>query len=258
MSDVLKVGLYVLLFLPGFIFVETRDYHLLRQAKGQFEKTLQVVLWSALIWFVGCALPHYWPFGGARRATLDGVWHVLSTNGGSENVIASALTSKGAEFFFSICAWSFLAANFWGILRKFRKVDVVLSFITGRDWYPSVAFKFFSEAIDHAVVVDVGSTKYIGILSGAPDNKEDEYITVTKVSIIHPPAAGGLQTVEPAPLVASMLIKLPNLSSVQALKDDVLLKHKHRRKRRITRRIMLRFLVAMKRIIDVVEKEGVY
>jgi len=31
MDDPLKLGLYVLLLIPGFIFVQVREYHLLRE-----------------------------------------------------------------------------------------------------------------------------------------------------------------------------------------------------------------------------------
>src|SRR6059058_3249949 len=55
--DAIKSGFYILLLLPGFIFVQTRDYHLLREAKGQFEKTLEIILWSAIIWVGTCTFP---------------------------------------------------------------------------------------------------------------------------------------------------------------------------------------------------------
>lgn len=61
MEDALKIGVYVLLVLPGFILVQTREYHLLREKRSQFEKTLEIVLWSSAIWIIACASPFWWP-----------------------------------------------------------------------------------------------------------------------------------------------------------------------------------------------------
>jgi hypothetical protein len=60
-EDALKIGVYVLLVLPGFILVQTREYHLLREKGSQFEKTLEIILWSAAIWIIACASPIWWP-----------------------------------------------------------------------------------------------------------------------------------------------------------------------------------------------------
>ena len=55
--DPLKIGLYVLLLLPGFIFVQVLEFHLLREEKPQFEKTLEIILASAFLWVVAVAVP---------------------------------------------------------------------------------------------------------------------------------------------------------------------------------------------------------
>lgn len=33
MIDLIQLGFYILFFIPGFIFVQTKDYHLLRENK---------------------------------------------------------------------------------------------------------------------------------------------------------------------------------------------------------------------------------
>jgi Family of unknown function (DUF6338) len=62
MEDPFKLGLYVLLLLPGFIFVQVREYYLLREKRSQFEKTLDIILWSAALWIAACTLPLWWPW----------------------------------------------------------------------------------------------------------------------------------------------------------------------------------------------------
>jgi hypothetical protein len=70
--DPLKLGLFVLLFLPGFIFVETCEHHLLRERKPQFEKTFEILLWSAFIWLIAFAVPVWWP-STSRTIAIDAI-----------------------------------------------------------------------------------------------------------------------------------------------------------------------------------------
>ena len=44
MLENIKLGLLVVALLPGFIFVQAREHHLLREKRPQFEKTLEIIL----------------------------------------------------------------------------------------------------------------------------------------------------------------------------------------------------------------------
>src|SRR5581483_205545 len=142
MEDPLKLGLYVLLLLPGFIFVQVREYHLLREKRSQFEKSLDIILWSAAIWMVACTVPVWWPWSASRTLALDEAKRALQ-NASSPSWF-SIFTADAAMFFGTGAGWSFVVANAWGIVRKAKGIDAFVHFITGRDWYPSVALKFLS------------------------------------------------------------------------------------------------------------------
>ena len=126
------------------------------------------------------------------------------------------LTTDAALFFASVCLWSFLGANLWGILRKTRYIDAVIRWITGRDWYPSVKQKFFDKNLNAAVIVETPTTRYLGILFSAPDTKEDPHIVLSEVSRL-PKPGDALQEIEPLPLVRWVLIKFDDIIEIQAL-----------------------------------------
>lgn len=218
MGDVLKVGFYILLFLPGFIFVQSRDYHLLRESKGQLEKTLEVVLWSAALWFVACTVPvFYWE--GPRERTLARVQAVLQSDTPSATPLMTAVINRdGAWFLLRVCVASWALANLWGLLRKARRVDAVITFFTGRDWYPSVAYRFFRENMDRLVVIKTEGGSYMGILHGAPDTASDQHIILQKPAFM---PEGPNQQPEPLELVETLLIRYEDFEQIQALKPEL-------------------------------------
>ena len=67
MLDNFKIGLVVVLLLPGFIFIQVQEHHLLREKKPQFEKTLEIVLISCLIWIVALGCPILVAMGLGQR-----------------------------------------------------------------------------------------------------------------------------------------------------------------------------------------------
>lgn len=147
MDDPLQLGIYILLLLPGFIWVQTFEHHLLREKKEQFVKTLEIILFSALIWIVAYALPFWWPYSDLRKAVLNSVIIALKSG---RSVPAEWNPNAVVGFFLTVCGWTFVVANIWGILRKDRRVDARIKRITGRDWYPSVAFRFYFGSIKRA------------------------------------------------------------------------------------------------------------
>jgi hypothetical protein len=145
MEDALKIGTYILLILPGFIWVQTREYHLLREKRSQFEKTLEIILWSAAIWIIACASPYWFPTD-SRNVALYEARGALQDSGTRVSLDwPRLLTTDAAAVFATVCFYSFLGANLWGILRKTRYVDAGIQLVTGRDWYPSSSKSFLTE-----------------------------------------------------------------------------------------------------------------
>jgi hypothetical protein len=216
MEDALKIGMYVLLVLPGFILVQTREYHLLREKRSQFEKTLEIVLWSAAIWIIACASPLWCPSYSRSLALRETRAALQDSTGGISLDWPKLLTTDAALFFASVCLWSFVGANLWGILRKTPYVDAGIRWVTGRDWYPSVKQKFFDKNLNAAVIVETPTARYLGILFSAPDSKEDPYIVLSEVSRLPRPSDASKE-IEPLPLVRWVLIKFDDIIEIQAL-----------------------------------------
>ena len=221
MEDALKIGVYVLLVLPGFIFVQTREYHLLREKRSQFEKTLEIVLWSAAIWTIACASPIWWPSNPRYLALCEAKSSLQDSAGDVRLDWPKLLTTDAALFFASVCLWSFAGANFWGIFRKTRYVDAGIRWVTDRDWYPSVKQKFFAKNLNTAVIVETPAARYLGILFSAPDNKEDPHIILSEVSRLPRPTDASRE-IEPLPLVRWVLIKFDDIVEIQALTSEAI------------------------------------
>jgi hypothetical protein len=219
MDNPLGLGLYIFLLLPGFIWVQVYEYHLLREKKEQFVKTLEIVLWSAFIWALAYAMPSGW-FGGALR---DQVVGTVKNSFNAGIILPSREWDLDVliNFFFVVYLQTFIAANAWGFMRKWRRVDGAIKYFTGRDWYSSVAFRFFNENVNKGVIVKVQGVRYMGILYGAPDTAEDKYIILTKVSVL-PDVGSEKSKVESIPLVRHVLIKFDDIAEIQSLDESVL------------------------------------
>jgi len=219
MEEPLKVGIYVLLLLPGFILVQTRDYHLLREKRSQFETSLDIVLWSAAIWMIACASPVWWP-SRFRSLALSEAWSALGNSAAVPGVDwRKLLTTDSAAFFGSVSLRAFLGATVWGIVRKSPYVDAIIQWATGRDWYPSVAQKFFDRNLNKVVIVGTPSTRYLGILFRAPDTKGDPHIILSEVSRLPNPESQSNE-IEPLPLVRWVLIRFDDIVEIQALTSE--------------------------------------
>jgi hypothetical protein len=217
MEDPLKLGFYVLLLLPGFIFVQVREYHLLREKRSQFEKSLDIILWSAAIWMVACTVPVWWPWSASRTLALDDAKRALQ-NASSPSWLR-VFTADAAMFFGTVAGWSFVVANAWGVVRKAKGTDAIVHFITGRDWYPSVALKFFAQNIESVVVVETTSDRYLGVLHSGPDSREDTYIILSEVASL-PKRGEPSRPPEALPMVNTVLIRFDDIIEIQALKPE--------------------------------------
>lgn len=211
MEDPLKLGLYVLLLLPGFILVQTREYYLLRENRSQFEKTLDMLLWSAAIWIVACSIPVWWPRSADRDIALAKVGVAFKYSSiGSAPDWPEIFTPAAGIFFGSVCLWAFVSANLWGLFRKSARFNALVQWLTGRDWYPSVAHKFFYQNIGRVVVVGTPENRYLGVLHSAPDTKEDRYVILHRVARL-PKFGESTTDPENLPYVRWVLIKFDDI-----------------------------------------------
>lgn len=220
MFDVFKLGIYILLFIPGFIFVQTKDYHLLRENKAQFEKALEIILWSAFLWVLaGSILIRF--LGNCATEICKAIQIVISQQN-IDFLAATNIEKVGSLgiFFLAVCVLSFILANLWGIFRKNPTVDRWIKWFTGRDWYASVAFKFFHMNVNKAIEVTIKDTKYIGVLFSAPDTKEDKHIIIAKPKVVIKTEKG--YTIEELPLVDYIAIKFDEIDHIKAFSEKII------------------------------------
>src|ERR1051326_5823052 len=99
MEDVAKLGFYALLLLPGFIWVQVFEYHLVREKKPQLEKTLEIVLFSALIWILAIVMPFWWPWAGSREICIGSLPGLLGGGHGQASHWTDVLLRCSSRFF---------------------------------------------------------------------------------------------------------------------------------------------------------------
>jgi len=185
LPEPLKLGLIVLLLMPGFLWVQVRDHHLARENRPQFEHTFAIILVSSFIWILALMAPWWWPWGNARSAVLTASASLLamSVKDASEHW-GTIITLDSGRFFVVVCGWTFVIANGWGVLRKSPWIDIAIRWCTGRAWYPTVSFQFFQRNLNKTVVLKSGDNLYWGVLTAAPDNAADPFIILTEVSVL--------------------------------------------------------------------------
>lgn len=225
-----KVGLIAIFLVPGYIFVAVVERHLLREKKSQFEKTFEITLISAILWMLAGVLPFWAPFGESR----DEVYKVIIDLFKSESPKIAWLFKKRETFiidfckyFLSLCLWSFVTANFWGLIRKSGRVDAIMNLVTGRDWYPNVSFQFYKENLDKMIEFKIEDRRYIGVLFKAPDTVDDNYIIVKNLHEIIPVKRRGKAVpdkweIQPLSLVNQMVLKLSEVKEIKSYKETVL------------------------------------
>jgi hypothetical protein len=221
--DPIKIGMYILLFIPGFIFVQIKEHHLLREKIPQFEKTLDIILWSAIIWVVILSIP-YLPFANYERNKIIDTITLLCKKSHLDEIPNSLLVYKENLIivFLSTCLWTFIISNLYGLIRKWKWIDSIVKWFTGRDWYPSVAFKFYKENLNKAVEIKTSDNRYFGILYSAPDRKEDKSIIITNPFLIT--GAVKRKKLEQLQIVDYIIIKVDEIEEIKAYKPDILIK----------------------------------
>lgn len=223
MLDPIKIGIYILLFIPGFIYVQVTEHHLLREKKSELEKTLEIVLYSTLIWLVALTIPFWFGWEGSRQVILAQISSQMAHKCDLIKIVPSVLEHPrhAGKFFLSVCLWTFAIANAFGALRKYKWIDLPIKWVTGRDWYPCVAFRFFNENINKAIEISTTEGKhYLGILYSAPDVKDDKYIILTNPGIIKE------NQVQQMKSVRQFFVKIDDIKEIKAYDNSILLNKK--------------------------------
>ncbi len=199
-------GLYALLLIPGFIWVQVYEHYLLREKKEQFVKTLEIVLWSALIWAVSLLLP-------LRGAKLITEYFVGSAQGVNGLPKLATHSNDLLNFFGVVCVGTFAGANLWAKMRRVPKWNSVVVWLTGRDWYPTTSQKFFAENVGKSVFVilkDKDRT-YAGTLYSAPDSAEDRHIILKNPCVV---ADGKFN---PMPVNPYLLLRVEDIVEIRSV-----------------------------------------
>ena len=181
----LNTLLIIILYVPGYIFIQTVDYFLLKREKSQFEKTIQGLLASAVI-FVLFILVDYQPLNSEKRAIIN--LFLLKIKQPENIYIIPCIIEKTKYFcifFLLLCSYSFIFACLYSIIRKTMVVSKIIQKFTSRDYFQNVELRFYSEAINKVVIITMNNeTKYLGSLIGTPDQENDKKIIVYDPYII--------------------------------------------------------------------------
>ena len=173
-----EFGWYVLLIIPGFIFLQIKDHHLRREKIPQFEKTLEIVLWSAIIWIIAFSI-HSVPCIGKIEST-NKIIEILRSEKNLRVELFNNLT-LASIFFMTVCFWTFIFANIYGMARKNRFIAAIFKFIFDTNWYPRISFQFFKENMNKPIEVKGKDFWYMGVLYQAPETLEDDHFIISDV-----------------------------------------------------------------------------
>lgn len=223
----LKVGLIAILLLPGFIFVQIIERHLLREKKPQFEKSLEIFLSSILIWIIFAIFPYTIPCTNLQNDLFAAILNSLKADEYSIKKMLTDYKSLPYDFaiyFIAICIWAFLLGNVWGIFRKWQKTNMIISFITGRNWYPNVSYEFYNDNLDKPIEFTINDKRYLGILHRAPDTTDDNYIIIRDLYEIKKKlnTANEEWEFEALSSIKQMVIKISEIKEMKSYTDKLL------------------------------------
>jgi len=175
----------ILFYIPGYIYIQTVDHFLLKGEKSQFEKTIQGILASLIIWLLFYLIP-FQPLNHEKIAIFNLI--LLKIESPQNSYVLEILINKInyiAILIFLLCIYSFLSASILSMIRKIKLVANILQLCTGRDYFQNVEFRFYSEGINRTIVITMRNAKrYVGILLGSPDQENDKKIIIYDPYII--------------------------------------------------------------------------
>jgi hypothetical protein len=213
----IQVAVFILAFVPGYIFVHTLDYHLLKGEKSQFEKTVQVLLASTIIWLIALLFPFLFPVENKKEMIIYLISDLIKYSRSKEIINSEIIDYSGDAIyvFIVICFYSFILSNVLAILRRCKIIDLIIRTVTRRDWFKTVSLRFYTEQLGSTLLVTMKSEKkYVGVLVGAPDDKNDNSIILSNPSSIE-----SLKFVKLA--AKKMLINVTETSKIEVLKEKV-------------------------------------
>ncbi|MGD0279328.1 MAG: DUF6338 family protein [Smithella sp.] len=177
--DGIKALTFVLVFVPGYIFIHTLDYHLLQGEKSQFETSIQAILSSVILWTIFLLFP-WQPFNEQKQVIIQ-IFFSIIKNKNNTDVLSKLFENINIclILFVLLCAYSFIISTIYAFLRKNRFTNYFIQLLTKRDYFKEVQFGFFFEAINQSVIITMkNKKKYLGRLIAAPDQKDDHNIVI--------------------------------------------------------------------------------
>jgi len=175
----------ILFFVPGYIYIQTVDHFLLKRDKTQFEKTIQGLIASMMIWIL-FYLIRWQPLNNEKEAVINLI--ILRIQTPNNPYVIEYLIKKLpyiAGLFLLLCFYSFIAASVFATIRKTKLVANIIQLFTGRDYFQNVEFRFYTEGINKTVILTMkNGFRYVGILEGSPDQENDKKIIVSDPYII--------------------------------------------------------------------------
>jgi hypothetical protein len=169
--------LFILVFVPGYIFIHILDYHLVKGEKSQFEKTVQGILASTIIWVIFLFFPIFPIIDTNRKLIINFIFETFISKKEIDILNLRPVINAGLFLYFLVLIVSAVIGNIWGWIRRRKQIDDILRFFTGRDRYRSVSLRFFTEYFGSTIIAtNTEGKKYAGILAGAPDDSDDAII----------------------------------------------------------------------------------
>jgi hypothetical protein len=125
------------------------------------------------------------------------------------------IISMSLFVYFLVVIYTFIITNIWGRIRRMGIMDKLLSSITGRDRYESVALKFYTENLGKNVAITCkNNIKYVGVLRTVPDNPDN--INNNALILSDPYTIENSRFVKMA--ANEMLLYFDNISQLEVLK----------------------------------------
>ena len=116
-------------FIPGYIFIHTKDYFLLKCEKSQFEKTIQGLIASLVIWGVFLLIKHQ-PFNEQKEAIIN----VFILFKFKNNEIAKEYLIQNRQIIIKllllVCLYSFFLAIIYSLVRKNILISNLIHLLT--------------------------------------------------------------------------------------------------------------------------------
>lgn len=167
----------ILCYVPGYIFIHTVDYFLLKREKTQFEITIQGLLASVclLIFFV---IWPYQPFNAKKEFILQFLLNFISSK---DKEVLFTNISQNIKYigiiYFLLCLYSFVFSVLYSLIRRTKLISFIIQCVTKRDYFQSVFLRFFHESINKMAIVTLDdNVKYWGYIVGSPDNEQSNHI----------------------------------------------------------------------------------